>query len=891
MNRQKLACLGLVLSIFVLSVVARAQQQPTYSPWRLDPRLVANDQPTQPAQSAEASTSTAELALAAPTAVWAQANGPDTGNPFDLIRRGQRLFAGTFGGLFISDDNGENWAYQTGNGLPNGRGVPALAANETAMFLGMNFSGTGGGIYRSTNNGQTWTGANNGFPAPRSIADLVVSGPNIFAVTFAGELYRSTDNGDNWARLTNGLPNTLTTLLGGTLAISNGEVLLVNPAGNPAELYRSTDNGTNWTPVTVATPAPTYVILTSNSTKAFLGTTTGLLSSTDGGQTWQPVSGLPSASTGFGYSAYADGATVYALMLGGVFGLGSFSSESTLFLSTDNGVTWTQKLKLPFSTAYSVLVEGATLFVGHPVGIIRVDGSGTSFAIKNRGFRASATPFGDIVVLGNRTFVSTHGGGVWVTTDSGATWRQLKNGLPFGAFVSALAADGNTLYACLEQVLGFYRSTDFGETWTKLSDVLSANNISDFPESIAINGGKIYLGMVFASVLVSSDNGVTFTPLRNGLPAAADVTSFTFKDANIIVTTLAQGLFRSTDGGATFAASNTGINAQGHYVSLYRGNNLFIGATNGVYRSADNGATWAITPATPTNYFALAQTPTALYASGLAGCLVSRDDGATWQTNNSGLFGRLIQLATRGNQLILATSGNSVFFQTEDDFANVSAASFSPFALAEKTIVAAFGTTLATGTASASALPLPTTLGGTSVRVRDAAGVERAAPLFFVSPTQINYQLPAGTVNGPATVTITTSNNISQTATLAVLTAAPALFAANASGTGAAAALDALTFTPGPFNATQSNGQPNIIAAFGTGLGGDATDVDGDVRASTTARLNGNVVTLLYAGRVPGLAGLNQLNVVLPAGIAAGTYTLTITRGGFTSNSVTLAIR
>jgi len=44
----------------------------------------------------------------------------------------------------------------------------------------------------------------------------------------------------------------------------------------------------------------------------------------------------------------------------------------------------------------------------------------------------------------------------------------------------------------------------------------------------------------------------------------------------------------------------------------------------------------------------------------------------------------------------------------------------------------------------AATVPLPTTLAGTTVRVRDSAGVERLGPLFFVSAGQINYQLPPG---------------------------------------------------------------------------------------------------------------------------------------------------
>jgi uncharacterized protein (TIGR03437 family) len=57
------------------------------------------------------------------------------------------------------------------------------------------------------------------------------------------------------------------------------------------------------------------------------------------------------------------------------------------------------------------------------------------------------------------------------------------------------------------------------------------------------------------------------------------------------------------------------------------------------------------------------------------------------------------------------------------------------------------------------------------------------------------------------------------------------------------------------------------------------------------ARIDGSLVTVLYAGRAPGFAGANQFNLALPANIAAGAHTLTLTRGGVTSNSVTLTIR
>ncbi|MBI3876743.1 MAG: hypothetical protein HY300_12470, partial [Verrucomicrobia bacterium] len=91
---------------------------------------------------------------------------------------------------------------------------------------------------------------------------------------------------------------------------------------------------------------------------------------------------------------------------------------------------------------------------------------------------------------------------------------------------------------------------------------------------------------------------------------------------------------------------------------------------------------------------------------------------------------------------------------TTASVSTVSAASFASGSLASEAIATLFGTSLASNTLAATALPLPTTLGNVQVTVKDAAGTTRNAPLFFVSPTQINFQLPAGTSAGSATLTV-----------------------------------------------------------------------------------------------------------------------------------------
>ncbi|MGE0881956.1 MAG: choice-of-anchor B family protein [Blastocatellales bacterium] len=221
----------------------------------------------------------------------------------------------------------------------------------------------------------------------------------------------------------------------------------------------------------------------------------------------------------------------------------------------------------------------------------------------------------------------------------------------------------------------------------------------------------------------------------------------------------------------------------------------------------------------------------------------------------------------------------------------VSAASYSFSAIADKSIVSAFGINLAASTLAANISPLPLSLGGSMISVTDFKGVERFAPLFFISPNQINYQIPADTAPGPALVKFTNGNGLTVNGAVIIAQSAISIFTLDASGRGAAAALDAFTFTGGPFNASRSDGQPNIIAVFCTGLGKDGTDIDANLAASVEATIDGQPVTITYAGRAPGFTGLNQLNIVFPMGITPGEHKLAAMRNGVISNTVSIAVK
>ncbi|MGH9846054.1 MAG: hypothetical protein ACREEM_45720, partial [Blastocatellia bacterium] len=261
--------------------------------------------------------------------------------------------------------------------------------------------------------------------------------------------------------------------------------------------------------------------------------------------------------------------------------------------------------------------------------------------------------------------------------------------------------------------------------------------------------------------------------------------------------------------------------------------------------------------------------------------------------------------------MIIADSGNNRVRRVRPasalrTVASVSAASFLMTAgLAAEEIAAAFGTNLASATVSATTLPLPTALAGTTVRVRDNLGIERLAPLFFVSGEQINYLVPSGTANGIATVTVTNAAGEVSTGTVLISNVAPSLFAANANGMGVAAAvvfrrnaagqdsyepvarLDPATnrFVAVPIDLGPAGDQVFLIP-FGTGF----RRLSGLSNASAT--IGGVNAPVIFAGAVPGLLGLDQVNLRIDRSLAGrGEVDVLLIIDGRTTNAVRVATR
>ena len=217
-------------------------------------------------------------------------------------------------------------------------------------------------------------------------------------------------------------------------------------------------------------------------------------------------------------------------------------------------------------------------------------------------------------------------------------------------------------------------------------------------------------------------------------------------------------------------------------------------------------------------------------------------------------------------------------------------------------IASGFGEALAADTVLATEIPLPTELGGVSLRITDSAGTEHLAPFFFVAAGQLNFFVPADTALGLALVEVLQDGVVVATGTVQVEAVAPGIFTANADGQGPPAAFylrfrgaeqTAQEFTFDP-NALVGEREPVLIdfgdedellfiAIFGTGMRGGST---------LTATIDGEDVPVTPVVALEDFVGLDQANVgpIPRSFIGRGLVELQLFVDGMATNVVLLLL-
>ncbi|HEY6393275.1 MAG TPA: hypothetical protein VIX89_18480, partial [Bryobacteraceae bacterium] len=827
---------------------------------------------------------------------------------------------GPSNGVFRSTDGGQTWQQLTGSGssaLPVsnvGRIEIAIApSTPSTLYVGISNSapstfGNLLGIYKTTDGGNTWNNVNapnicSG--VPQCWYDMTIrvhpKSPDIVFAFGSVTMLRSLNGGNTWTSLSRIGPNGVEIHVDEHyLAFTNdGSKLYVANDGGMYSTTTITGNQVNWTELndtlSITQFYPGLSIHPTDSAISFGGAQDNGTQRFGGAVSWNNVT---CGDGGFTAIDAAIPSIVY-----------SACQDVAIRKTTNGGSRW-------ISTIYGIDQNENTQFISPLVidpsnsqilyfGTLRVwqsvDGAG-KWQAASPGLTGATTNFDTIKTIApapgdpNTVYAGLANGKVYMTSNAlagpNASWMDHSAGLPLRAVthITVDLIDAATAYTTFS---GFaldksptghvFKTTDGGQSWNDIGVSLPDIPVNvleidpDIPDTL-------YIG-TDAGVMVSTDAGATWTTLGNGLPRVVVTALVLHRKSRIlraathgrsiwdILVPLPSASRQPIIAFVTPPSINAGI---GDFTLTVTGTNFAAGT-----KLRFNGQT------RPTNI---------LDSTGLTALIGAEDLAQSGRVNLDAI-----------NPSPGAGISNSVPFNigpppVSSTAAFVSAANTPGNALAPFSIATLYGAGLAPFVSLAdSPPPLPISLAGTSLTL---AGVP--LPLFFVSPTQINFQLPAASISGPVTFPLTITNGqLSSIINVTLVPYSPALFTTNSQGAGQAAALiNGTTFIVAPtgmFPGSRPAAKNEFIQLYCTGLG----DVRNRPAAGAPAPLSplsstlanptvsiGNVdATVTFSGLAPGFVGLYAVNVQIPPTAPSGAaIPVMLTIGGVRSNVATIAI-
>jgi uncharacterized protein (TIGR03437 family) len=821
----------------------------------------------------------------------------------------------------------------TKGGLPTVNGFQPALANPA--------------LSKTTDAGNHWQSLANGVPGGYVIA-ADPTNPLVLYVGSSSHLYKTSDGGMSWNSVfDSGDPKN--GVFSAAIDPKSPQNLYIGVANQPT-VYKSGDGGATWTSGTGLGYAPLCVTIDPKTPSVlYAGTLYGIYRSADGGGTWQPtglfgISGVKSyqvtrvvidptqtatiyAATQDGIMKSIDGGATWNLMNNGIpqpaysqfFDVEALAIDSTapqtlytamlenpgVFKTTDGGAHWTQTA-LPANTGY--------------VNSLLVDPQNHT-----------------------RIWAATSGGGVVVSPDSGTTWALTA--LPHFATISLAADAAGAIYTAgavppsdafamkLDPTgANIVYSTFVGGTGDEIAGGIAVDasgrayiagetDSRDFPVASPLQAQLTGTSDVFVTVVDptgshlvwstylggSGSEGATAIALdaagnvhvagvvsqRNTFPAIGPVSGPADVTADAFVAKL------KGDGSATIFSTHLGGNSYdtARSVAADAAGNTYVA---GFTYSADLPTVNAVQPT----------------LAGNINALVAEFDGrtgavgyATYLGGTKSDYGIGIATDASGNAYVAGTTGSPDFPLKNPWQSSVStgfvaklgpplrmnnvtnAASYTP-AVTPGELVSIFGAALASSTASATQLPLPTQLSDAQVIVNGIA-----VPLLYASPQQLNAQIRFETAPGAAQVQVSSAAGTS-TMTVQVTATAPAIFTLNQQGTGPGAILHGQTYQVVSGSSPAAAGE--IISIYCTGLGavnppaqtgGVPPDPPPQVVDPVQVSIGGLPAPVLYAGVAPGYAGLYQINAQIPIGTPSGPQPLQIIQNGAASNTVTVTVQ
>jgi photosystem II stability/assembly factor-like uncharacterized protein len=562
-------------------------------------------------------------------------------------------------------------------------------------------------ILSSDDYGRTWSSFSVPFEIGsndqgRDSGERLVVDPNDDKVLYYGTendgLWKSTDGGKSWAKDTafpDGGANTAAGLQFVTFDQTEKhrgtptQHIVVGDA-DTSSLYATKDGGTTWSKVSggpgtipikaqFASDGSMYVVYDQYTGPYWMGTGKLYKFAADG-----TVTDVTPVSSWYGYDGLAldpnNADTLY------VSTNDRWSPVDTIYRSTDGGKTWADvSASTSLNTSYEpYLAWGATPKFGWWIGTIAVDPFDSNHVVYGTGATLYGTyNMGSISSGGTVNFSASASKGIEETSvkallvpNSASSGCKLISALgDLGGFChtslsqsptntfdtnfgtgSGIAQDAaGDLIAFVGQSgskgAGQY-STDGGTTWTQFATVPSTMSWGQGQVAVAADGSSIVWNPADGTTpIYTTDRGTTWTAV-SGLPTgvAPVADSVNLNDFYAIDSSTGV-LYRSTDGGKTFASAATGLTAAsndqllaipGHAGELY-----FAAQTGGLLHSTDGGTTWAsVNSSQVTAAYTVgsgAAAPGSPYktlymvgtVNGVTGFYMSTDAGAHWTKINS----------------------------------------------------------------------------------------------------------------------------------------------------------------------------------------------------------------------------------------------------------------
>lgn len=599
---------------------------------------------------------------------WNRANGlPLASSTLIAFNQSGHIFVAG-GEVFRSTDKGQTWSIAS-KGL--NFNVQTLAINPQGhIFAGSRWNG----VYRSTNNGESWEAVNNGLtqvisdPNGNSATVLAINPRGyIFAFFERGGIFRSIDNGNTWSF--KGLNWDVQTLK----VDVNGNIFAAGLGG----LFYTSDNGESWTEIDFPYLTRLHSIaLDRDNDLIYVGDESGLVfRSPDKGNTWKIIRIAASNQKIIALAINKNG-TIFA---GG-------GTEGVL-VSKDRGEHWAKLNKgLKYNYILSLVLNSGGELFATGYGAYRFNGIDSSWVLLNSDL---TNPVVTTLAVNksDHIFAGTWGeGGIFRSTDSGKTWRQVNSGLTFPdvtdttvlrlPLINSLISNskGNLFAATTYGIFSFSNNDNL---WT----LLNKNYTNTYFRTIGVTSQDVLFAGLQGAGIFRSDDGRIWTSKNSGLDNLYVRAIAVNLNDHIWAGTYGGGVYHSTDLGESWKQTNNGLS--GLYVNCIaispKSNHIFLGTDgNGVFRSIDNGQSWA-----PVNngitypcIRSIAINNDGHIYSGTFPCLpnqpyeggvyVSRDNGGSWTKINSGLMHPFIHaLVFTHTDHLFAGTNNGIFMSSK----------------------------------------------------------------------------------------------------------------------------------------------------------------------------------------------------------------------------------